>query len=63
MESTLGKLVGVLNVKARLGDKNTGEVAITYDAVHVSVEDFKRAIPTASGEKHRFVVLSAVEET
>ena len=62
MESTLRSLPGVFDVKARLEGEKLGEAEVLYDPVKVAFEDLKEAVPSASGEKHRFVALSAVEE-
>lgn len=56
-------LHGVLDVKGKLIDRNRGEAEVVYNPIDVSIEDFKRAVPTASGEKHDFSVLAVVEET
>lgn len=63
MEDTLRNLRGVFDVKARLAGEKLGEAEVLYDPVKVALEDLKEAVPSASGEKHRFVVISAVEET
>ena len=63
MESALKSLNGVLDVKATLTGEKFGEAEVLYDPVKVALEDLKEAVPSASGEKHRFVVNSAVEET
>ena len=62
MESTLKSLRGVLDVKAKLTDKNLGEAEIVYDSTKVVIGDFKRAVPAASGERHNFAVISVFEE-
>ena len=41
--------------------KNEGEAEVLYDPAEVSLEELKRAIPEASGERHAFVVLSVFE--
>lgn len=63
MENTLRSLPGVVDVKAKLAREKLGEAEVLYDPVKVALKDLKEAVPSASGEKHRFVVLSAVEET
>ena len=62
MESTLKNLRGVLDVKARLTDKNVGEAEVVYNSAEIKVGDLKQAVPLASGEKHKFSVTSSVEE-
>ena len=61
METTLKSLHGVLEVKGGLKDGNLGEAVIVYDPAELSVENLKRAVPTASGERHNFMVISVVE--
>lgn len=63
MESTLRSLPGVFDVKAKLVGKKLGEAEILYDPVKVALEDLKEAVPSASGEKHKFVVISATDSS
>ena len=62
MENALRNLPGVLDVKARLVDKNVGEAEVVYNPAEIKVGDLKQAVPLASGEKHKFSVTSSVEE-
>lgn len=62
MESTLKSLHGIFEVKARLMDGNLGEAEVLYHPTKVTLEDIKRIVPTASGEKHNFKVVSVSEE-
>jgi len=62
VESTLENLHGVIDMTVRLMDGNFGEAEIVYDPAEVDLKDIKRAVPTASGEKHNFTVMSVVEE-
>lgn len=62
MESTLKNLRGVLDVKARLTDKNAGEAEVVYNSAEIKVGDLKQAVLLASGEKHKFSVTSSIEE-
>lgn len=54
-------LRGIFKVKARLMDGNLGEAEIRYNPRKVNLEDIKRIVPTASGEKHSFGVVSVKE--
>lgn len=63
MESTLKSLNGVLDVKAELADENQGKAEIIYNPAEVSFEDIIRVIPSASGENHKFIVISATENS
>lgn len=62
MENTLSTIRGVLDVKARLINESSGETTIFYDPSRVTLEDLKQAIPTASGDKHAFRLISVIEE-
>ena len=62
MENTLSNIHGVLDVKARLINETLGEATVLYGPSGVTLEDLKLAIPTASGEKHVFTVITAIEE-
>ena len=62
MEDTLSNIHGVLDVKAKLRNAKLGEARILYDPTGVTLEDLKQAIPKASGEKHIFRVITAIEE-
>lgn len=61
MENILRNLRGVLDVKARLVDKNVGEAEVVYNSAEIKVDDLKHAVPLAGGEKHKFSVTSSVE--
>lgn len=63
MESTLKSFNGVLDVKAELVDENQGKAEIIYNPTKVSVEDLMGVIPSASGENHKFIVISATENS
>lgn len=62
MESTLKNIPGVLDVNAKLIRRNLGEAEVRYDPARATLEDIKRAVPVASGEKHNFTLISIVEE-
>lgn len=62
MESTLKSLRGVLDVKAELMEGRLGEAEVFYDSDKVSLNDLKQAIPTASGERHKFAVIAVSEK-
>jgi hypothetical protein len=62
VESTLKSLNGVLDVTAKLLEKNLGEAQILYDSAEILPDAFKQAIPAASGEKHKFTVVSFLVE-
>jgi len=61
VENTLKKVPGVLDVKAKLIRRNLGEAGVRYDPARVNLEHIKRAVPMASGQKHKFIVTSVVE--
>ena len=62
MENSLKSIHGVLDVTATLKKERSGEASVLYDPSGVTLEDLKQAIPTASGEKHIFKVISLTEE-
>lgn len=61
MESTLRSLPGVFDVKAKLIGRNLGEAEILYNPAEVTLENLKEAVPSASGERHKFAVISATD--
>ena len=52
----------MLDVKAKLTDNHVGEAEVLYNPAELTLEEIKQAVPTASGEKHDFKVLSVMEE-
>jgi len=62
VENTLRNLHGVLDVKAKLTDNHVGEAEVLYNLAELTLEEIKQAVPTASGERHKFVVISAIED-
>lgn len=62
MENTLKSIRGVLDVKVTLRSQSIGEASVLYHPFDVTLEALKQAIPTASGEKHIFSVISVIDE-
>jgi len=63
VEDTLKGLLGVIEVKANLLENRFGEAAILYNPDEVTLENLKKAVPGASGEKHNFIVIAAREDS
>lgn len=61
MESTLSGLRGVKSVHARLIRDGLGEAEVFYDSKTITLESLKKAVISASGEKHHFRVISTQE--
>ncbi len=59
MEDILKDLRGVVDVRAKLLEKNLGEVEILYSPEETTLEDLKNAVSTAGGERHSFTVIAA----
>jgi len=62
VENTLKGLLGVIEVKANLLENRFGMAAILYNPDEVTLENLKRAVPGASGERHNFIVTSVRED-
>jgi len=61
VEHALKALRGVVEVKARLMDKDLGEAAIIYEPTEIALQEIQDAISLASGERHEFTVISVIE--
>jgi copper chaperone CopZ len=62
VENSLKSIHGVFDVTATLRNERSGEASVLYDPSGVTLEDLKQAIPTASGEKYIFRVISVIAE-
>jgi len=62
VENTLKSIAGVLGVEARLTGESLGEAVILYNPSEVSSGVLKQAVPVAGGDRHKFTVLTVIEE-
>lgn len=54
------ELQGVLEVQAKLIDRDVGEALILYDPDLVHPHNFKRTVHAAGGGEHKFQVIAEI---
>lgn len=62
MEQSLKPISGVVDLSVRLVQDRVGEVEISCVPEELDLDKVKTAVSAASGPRHKFVVLSVIEE-